>query len=337
MTTIRDVARLAGVSIATVSRVINQEPTVTPTIRQRVLAVVDEIGYHPNAVARSLKRERTYLVGLLMPHIANPFFMEVAKGIEDVIGPQQYSLTLASSDWNPEREFHLLRTFAQQRVDAIVLMTVSSGEARLIHLLQNLDIPYILVDRRPTYLQADTVLPDNVNGVRLLTEHLIRIGHRRIGFVNGPHGITSGTERLEGYRLALEGAGIPYDSSVVFEGQNFTREIGHQLGLELLRPGRVTSVVAGNNTLAIGVLQASRELGLRIPGDLSLVVFGDLDVAELLDPPLTVATNSGYEMGLEAGRILAGRLKSPGAPARPRLVRTVSRLIMRASTAPPSH
>jgi LacI family transcriptional regulator len=335
MATIRDVAMHSNVSIATVSRVVNNTGFVQQETRDRVMAAITKLGYQPNSIARSLKMERSNLVGILLPHMANQFYMDLATAIENTLDPEGYSLLLASSGWDIKKEIHQMNVFVRQRVEAIALVTVSHLISNYQEIFGSLTIPLIFADRSKPGLKTDVVLADNYDGISQLVTHLHSLGHTRIGFITGPSEIDTVHERLHGYRETLKEKGLTYEPDLVMKGINLSVATGYNLTLELLNSQKPTALVCGNNTLATGAMLACKELGISIPGDISLVAFGDFDLAPLLDPPLTVSTNSGYEMGLEVGKLIIERIKHPNQGIEPRCIRIPSKLVIRASTTSP--
>jgi len=220
MTNIKQVAREAGVSTATVSRVLNGSGYASREAREKVLQAIERLNYRPNAIARSLKQDKTYTIGILVPDISNPYFMRMSKGIEDVVRGEGYHLIFASTDEDPDKEAHLLELFSEQRVDVIVLAASSSTDALLTELAGS-GIHVILADRRLPGIgrKLDTFLEDNAAASRQLTERLIHDGHKRIAVIHGGYRISTSAERLEGYRAAMEDYGLSVDERYLFDGR----------------------------------------------------------------------------------------------------------------------
>ncbi|RJQ87647.1 LacI family DNA-binding transcriptional regulator [Amycolatopsis panacis] len=309
MVSIRDVAKAAGVSTATVARVLNGGTPVSPDRTERVLRAVRELDYVSNGVAASLSRGRTGLLGLLVSDIANPFTAQVARGLEDVAVRHGYQVLIASSDFDSAREAQVLASFARRTVDAVALLSSSGAGEGVSRLIRN-RIPTVFVDRRPPDLdEIPLVRTDSLSAAREAVRHLIDLGHTDLGMISGPAGMPTAAQRLAGFREACETAGLTVRPECVREGF-----LGTQGGLAAMREVldlavRPTAVFSFNNVLAIGALQAVRERGVRIPADLSLVTFDDTDLFPFVDPPITAIEQPAYDIGSEAGKLLFARLE----------------------------
>jgi LacI family transcriptional regulator len=306
--TIKDIANETGVSIATVSRVLNNSGYASSEIRERILSVAKELNYQPNAVARSLKMHRTNTIGVIVPDISNPYFMKISKGIEDTILKNGYHLIFASGDENPQKEREMLQVLSEKRVDAIVLAT-SGNNSEMINQIKDAGIPIILVDRKTEENGLDLVVEDNVAGSYQLTKHLIQQGHTRIGVVNGHFNVSVGIERFTGYQKAMNEHNLEIHPDLVFNG-NFTQDGGINAVDHFMKlPIRPTAILSCNNTMAFGVLLQLRRLGYNIPNDIVVVSYGDVEAAQLLHSPgLVSVKQSPYEMGVKVGQILIERL-----------------------------
>ncbi len=308
--TITDVAKRANVSISTVSRVLNKNYPVSDELRQKVLQAVSELNYQPNAVAISLKKQTTNTIGVVVADISNPFFMQIAKGIESIVSPQGYQLIFCSTDENPTKEHTLLRLLYERRVDAIILASCDTDSSYLNQLAQN-SFPIILIDRKVPNCNADVIVEDNFSSAYMLAQHLIQNGHRKICVINGPLKVSSASERFEGFRKALEDNGIDLKKEYVLEG-NFMRcdaygavkkmILNHQNDLP-------TAIFATNNLMAEGAMAALREFNIKIPDDISLVSFGDISIPDLIDPKLTVISQNAFAIGQKAGEMALYRIK----------------------------
>ena len=328
MATLREVARRAGVSIATVSYVLNGTRRVRPEVEARVWEAVAALGYRPNRVARGLRRRRTHVLGLIVPDSANPFFAEVARGLEDASFAAEYRLILCNSDGDPLKEQRYLEVLLEQRVDGIALVSASAAPLHL-STLQASGVPFVVVDRDLPGLEADCVLADNLQGGYLATRHLLERGHRRIACITGPSDLTPSADRVRGYRQAMAEAGIEPPDLWIRRG-DFRAESGYQAARFFLSlpPGlRPTAIFACNDLMAIGALRAIGEAGLAVPRDIALVGFDDITLAAYVIPPLTTVAQPTYEMGRLAGELLIQRIQERGRPpARPPLpVRLVVR------------
>jgi LacI family transcriptional regulator/LacI family repressor for deo operon, udp, cdd, tsx, nupC, and nupG len=307
MVTVKDVADLAGVSTATVSRVLNNHPQVADETRSKVLWAMEELGYQPSRVARRLRMEVSQILGLIISDIANPFFTSVVRGIEDIAYANQYSLLLCNSDEDPAREKLYVNVLQAERVAGIVISPADENSTSCEPLLRN-DVPVVAMDRRLCQFDVDTVLVDNVKGAYQATSHLIRLGHRRIGLIGGPSRITTGRERLEGYEKALSEYGLELDQSLIKIG-DFKQESGYQRACELLEmDDPPTAIFAANNLMTLGALNAIHEKGLSIPRDVAIVGFDDMPWAPSLDPPLTAVAQPTYELGCTAANLLLQRI-----------------------------
>jgi LacI family transcriptional regulator len=329
-TTIRDVARAAGVSSATAARALAGYGYASSATRERVRREADRLGYRPNAVARSLVSGSTMTLGLVVGDIENPFFAAAARGIADVAEGRGYTLLLANSDEDIARERAAVDALRTRRVDGLVVVP-SSGDEAAGHLgaVARSGIPLVLLDRHVPGLETDTVMVDNAAGAARAVRHLLDLGHRRLGMVCDMPGIASTAERLAGYRRALAGAGIPPDDGLVSIGDS-TQEGGRAAATKLLsRPDRPTAVFTANNFMTAGTMRAVRALGLRIPDDLALVGFDDLDWTTLVDPPVTVIAQPVAELGHRVAERLLARIDGEDGP--PRRIRLRTRLVVRGS------
>lgn len=329
MATIRDVARRAGVSVATAARALGEYGYVSAATRERVLRASRTLDYHPNAIARSMIKGRTHTLAVIVSDNANPFFASVVRGIEDVVLAKGYAIMLCNADENPEKEALYLSTVRQKRVDGLII-SPSGGSAVPLRSLLSSGTPVVQIDRRVAGLAADAVLIDNRAGVRTAIEHLIRLGYRRIGIISGPRRLYTGRERLNAYRAALRDAGLPVLDELIVEG-TFKVDSGHRLVGRLLKlRRRPTALFVANNLMTIGALLGLKEAGVRIPDEMAVVGFDDMDWAPILTPPLTAVAQPGCDLGTAAGRLLLERLTG-GYTGRPRVVELQPKLVVRES------
>ena len=306
MVTAKDVADLAGVSTATVSRVLNNHPHVTDETRSKVLGAMEQLGYQPSRVARRLRMETTHILGLIID-IANPFFTSVVCGIEDVAYANQYSLLLCNSDDDPARESLYVDVLQAERVAGIIIAPTDENSTFYEPLLRN-GVSIVAMDRRLRPFDVDTVLVNNVKGAYQATSHLIRLGHRRIGLIGGPSRITTGRERQEGYEKALSEHGLEPDQRLIKVG-DFKQDSGYQRACELLEMEEPpTAIFTANDLMTLGALNAIHEKGLKIPRDVAIVGFDDMPWAPSLDPPLTAVAQPTYELGCTAANLLLQRI-----------------------------
>lgn len=326
-----DVAKRAAVSVTTVSHVLNDTRRVNDGTRRRVLQAVAELGYQPNMLARSLKTQRTFTIGLLLSDIQNPFFTTVVRGVEDVALKRGYHVFLCNTDEDPAREDEYLHELAKKRVDGLIVASAAPRDSS--RQLSSQDLPIVLMDREISGVDADAIRVDNREGMRLIAKHLVSLGHRRIGLISGPLDKVSGLERYEGLRDALAALGLELEKSLVWFG-DFKLESGRDAARRLAeRAERPTALVVANNQMTLGALLGIGELGLRIPHHLSVVGFDDMEWAPLVNPPLTTVAQPAYELGVGAVRMLLDRIEGETGGGS-RHVFLEPRLIVRASTAP---
>jgi LacI family transcriptional regulator len=330
MPTIKDVARRVGVSTATVSHVINNTRYVSEGLRKKILEAIDELHYHPNAVARSLVKKKTHTIGIIISDILNPFYTAIVRGIEDVTYQSGYNVMLCNSDEDPEKEVLYIQILLERRIDGLVISSAFRG---VVHpLLSKLKmVPLVTIVRKVRGLASDSVFGDNLEGVYQAIRHLIQLGHRRIAIISGPQGLSSGEERFLGYQKALGDRGITADANFIKFG-DFKRESGYTLTKEVLQQKEVpTALFVANNQMTIGALNAINELKIRVPKDLSLVSFDDMEWYSFLSPPLTTVEQSPYLMGKTAGETLLQRINKKRKSIKKIII--PSRLIVRESTA----
>ncbi|WP_163506451.1 LacI family DNA-binding transcriptional regulator [Fodinicola acaciae] len=325
--TMTEVARLAGVSIATVSHVLNGTRVVRDETRQAVLAAIAETGYTHNVLARALVTQRTRSIGVVVSAISNPSLVEVLQGIEAAVVRAGYTLLLADSHDEPDNELSVVQALHQRRVDGLIVAP-SIDPARTIGYLADRDVPAVFVDRMVDD-RFDQVGPENAEPVAELVAHLAGNGHRRVAFVRGRAGFSTTVERDEGYRRGLQRCGLPVLEDLVVDGdseQNAGCKAMHAL-LEL--DERPTAVVVGNNMMTIGAVRAIREAGLRVPDDMALVAFDDFSWAADFSPRLTVMAQPTHDIGTLAVQRLLDRLADPAR--KPHSDRLAPRLVHRDS------
>jgi len=334
MVTIKDVAREAGVSVGTASQALRSSSVVREETRHRVVAVATRLRYQPSAPARSLITRRTHTVGLLISDIANPFFIRAVRAVEDVAQENGYNIILCNTDEDPVKETQYLRVLMEKRVDGIILATTAASR-RAVREIRWQRIPLVLFDRELPRMATNLVKVDGVLGGRLATQYLLHLGHRQIGIIHGPLDRSTGIERLEGYLAALRAAGIRPVPALIQEG-NFKQDSGHKLTKALLQVSPPpTALFCTNNLMTVGAIQALRELGVRIPSDLSLVGYDDMEWWTLTHPSLTTVGQPVYELGREAMRLLLAQIGREKTP-RPQRVILKPELIVRDSCGPPA-
>ena len=327
--TIRDVARAAGVSTATAARALGGYGHASPAARRKVSESARQLGYRPNVVARALVSRTTTTVGLVVGDIENPFFAAAARGLADVMDAHGYTVLLANADEDAGRERRAVDALRARQVDGMVVVPAPGASPEHLAELVTAGVPLVLLDRAVVGVAADSVLVRNVAGARAAVAHLAGLGHRRIGVVSDSPEITSSAERIQGYRQALRAAGIAPEPGLISIGGP-TRDDGEAAALRLLdRPDRPTAVFTANNFMTVGALRAARSLGLRIPEDVALVGFDDLEWTTLVQPPVTVVRQPVADLGRVAGERLLRRLEGDTGP--PKRIRLDANLIVRGS------
>lgn len=331
MVTIREVAEKAGASVTTVSHVINETRHVSDEVRLRVLEAMKELNYRPNALARSLRMGHTHTLALILPDSSNPFFAEVGRHIEDEAFRLGYSVILCNTQGDPRREDLYVDVLDKKQVDGIIFVATGEQVASL-NFLRSRAMPVVVVNRDLANIEVDLIFTDNHQGGYLATRHLLDLGHRRIACIAGPSDLTLGADRVDGYRRALEEAGLAYDATLVHAG-DYQPASGFRVTRELLaRRSPPTALFACNDLMAIGALRAVDEVGCRVPADLSVIGFDDIDLARFTNPPLTTIAQDKTEIGLQAVRRLVERISAKNG-AFHRLILPTS-LVLRASTGP---
>lgn len=333
MTKLYDVAQLAQVSLSTVSRALSRPDLVSVPTRTRVLQAAQQLGYQPNHLARNFRRQKSGLLGLVVTDILTPFHATLAKGVQDAAEKLGYGVFVFNSDEQPEKEARYLHQLRAHQLEGLMIVPTARTRENLSMVGQ---LPVIELDRTSGSPGVHSVMVENAPGARQAVEHLIAHGHRRIGMIAGTQTVTTATERLEGYRQALIQAGLKPDERLVVVGHHKEeggRQATHTL-LSLPRKLRPTALFAGNSEMAAGTVLAIRELGLKIPTDISLVTFDDTRWAQLMDPPLTVVAQPAYELGYLACETLISLLSREKRGVSTTL-RLAPQLVVRRSVAAP--
>jgi LacI family transcriptional regulator len=334
VSTISDVARRAGVSTMTVSRVINNSGYASLEVRERVLAAVGELGYVPNALARSLHIKRTHTLALVLTDIGNPFFTTLARGVEDAASGQGFSVMFCNTDESEEEETAHVRLLLQKQVDGLLLVPAKSA-SQSVELARQRGVPVVVLDRRLAGAPVDAVRCDSEAGAHAIVRHLIELGHREIAILSAAPDVSVAADRIAGACRAMNEAGLSLDDSRVMYGRPETAS-GKQMARAALRLSpQPTALFATNNFITIGAFAALRDAGLRVPEDISLAGFDDLPEPLILDPFLTVVAQPAYEMGRRGAELLLERLIQ-GAPDQAREIVLPTELVIRRSTARPS-
>jgi LacI family transcriptional regulator len=329
MTTIYDVARIAGVAPITVSRVINNSGYVSPETRARVEKTIADLGYVPNRLAQGLRSKQTHTLGLVITDITNPFWTTVARGVEDATHAAGFNVILCNTDESEDKQEKYVRVLLQKQVDGFIIVPARSSDDA-VSLIQNANVPLVVMDRK-VGIPVDTVRCDSVDGAYKLVKHLIELGHKRIAVLSGSESVSTAVDRVQGYRKALEESRLPVDESLI-HAREFTQVAGYAMMEQIIsQQPRPTAIFAVNNFIAIGAFKALTDMNLRVPDDISMVAFDDLPPALVMEPFLTVAAQPAYEMGHRAATLLLDRL-SGNLPEDYQVVVLPTELIVRAST-----
>lgn len=319
MSTIVDVARLAGVSTSTVSHVVNGTRPVNDDTRRRVLSAIQATGYRQDSVARALRRARTDSVGLIVSDVAQPVFAEMVRGVEEKAALAGYTLLLANSGEDPAREVRSLHALAAKRVDGLIVAPVARSVTRELDAIQRDGIPIVLMDRLGSS-KSDHVGVENTGPMRDLVRHLIEHGHTKIALAGGILAVSTVAERCQGYLEALNQSGIKPTPGYVLTGSGLAEDTRTQIRKLMDSPARPTAVVATSTETAIGVLEAANDLSLRTPNDFAFATFDGFAHADLFRPRVTTITSPAHKIGNTAMELLLSRL-GDGATARAKSLR----------------
>ncbi|BAU87101.1 lacI family transcriptional regulator [Streptomyces laurentii] len=326
MASIKDVAAAAGVSVATVSRVLNDHPSVSDDARTRVQAAVETLGYRPNAVARSLRTHETRTLGLVISDVVNPYFAHLARSVEEEARELGYSVIIGNADERPDLQDHHVRTLLDRRIDGLLVSPTDGGSPLMLNAATN-GTPMVFVDRWIAGVDVPVVRADGRAAVHDLVAHLHALGHRRLAIIAGPAATTTGSERVESFRAAMSEYGLPLPDAYIGQG-DFQAESGRRATerfLDLAEPPEV--VFAADNLMALGALDAIRARGLRIPDDIALAAFDDIPWFVHTDPAITVISQPTAELGRAAVRALVDRVEGRAAAS----VTLPARLVVRRS------
>ena len=331
--TIRDVALRAGVSTATVSRVLAGIGNPKPDTAAAVMGAVEELGYRPSGVARSLRMKRTRTLGLIVTDIQNPFFPELVQAADLAARSLNYSIILGSAAYDERRAMHYLDLMVDRRVDGLIIASSQLSDESWQWLIAS-PVPVVVVNAEPSGLPVPVITSDNAGGARIAVEHLVGLGHRRIAYIRGYEGFTADVPRIEGFRAACAEAGIPAEDTVEVRGDG-QFEGGERAATELLAQDRgVTAIMCHNDMTAIGALRALRTARRRVPQDISVVGCDDIAAASWVVPSLTTVAQQKAEMGRMAVERLAAALDDPDHPAEAETIRIPMILRERESTGP---
>ncbi len=331
MVNIKDVAKHAGVSIATVSHVINNTRFVSEETKQKVFAAMEKFAYKPNAVARSLRKKESRIIGLILPDNTNPYFAEIAWSIEYASRNLGYSVILCNSDGNVTQESSYIDILLEKQVDGVILVAAGESTANFLK-LQERNIPTVMVDRDSPNVNIDSIQINNALFGQIATDHLLELGHKKIACITGPREVTPSFDRVDGYKKALKLREIPINDEFIIRG-DFKPQGGYLAASKLLSlNSRPTAIFACNDLMAFGVIHAATEAGINIPEELSLIGFDDIYLSTYCNPQLTTIKQPRMEMGEDAVHFLISRMKDHEKLSR-KIVLNAS-LIIRSSTKP---
>jgi len=304
---IYDVARESGVSVFTVSAVINNKAHVSKKLRERVEEAIRKLKYRPNLIARSLAKQRTHTIGMIVPDIANPFFPMVVRGAEDAAQKHGYNLLLCNSDDNLDKEEREIELLLSKRVDGILLTKAAEDFRPALHqMIKDARIPFVLVMRTYPKLTKDAVITDDYQGAYDAVCHLARAGRRRIGLISGPLKVSNALARFQGFQDALKATGLPFEKELMVEG-DYRIESGFRAGHALLSY-RPDGIYIANHLMTVGLLKAAEEMGLRCPDDFGLVSFDDYPWLGVFRPKLTTVELPKHQLGSESAELLIARI-----------------------------
>jgi LacI family transcriptional regulator, galactose operon repressor len=334
MANMKEIARIAGVSLGTVSNVLNGSAVVREPLRRKVMDAVNALSYQPSQLARGLRRDRINMIGMIIPDVTNPFFPAVVRGAEDVAFENGYRLVLCNTDNSHAKEIaylNELRTFLPAGL--IVIPSDFSDLTAQVASYRKSGTAVVCVDRLPKDWNGDSVTAAHERGAYEATSYLLRQGHRRLAIITGPRYLTSAQDRLNGFKHALSGKRISIGDEYIQEAA-FDRHSGYVKTMLLLRLiPRPTAIFAGNDMIAFGALLAIREMGFHCPDEVSLIGFDNLELAEMTNPPLSSVSQPSYQMGMAAAQILVDRVGGNSGPAKHLVLKTA--LQVRGSVAPP--
>lgn len=318
MTTIKDIAKAAGVSVTTVSRALNGYSDVNEQTRRKIMGVAKELKYSPNTLARSLVMNKSKTIGLLVSglnrgSVKDNFTFEVLSGINDYVSETDYDLVLFSTTSVKQREKTYSQLCKERRVDGVIMQGMRTDDPYLQEVVQS-DIPCVLIDIPIDTETVGYITTDNKLGAKKAVEHLLRLGHREIAMINGHEFAFVSQQRLQGYKEALEAAGIRFDENRMVNGE-FSEEAAEQAALKLLeRDSNITAIFCASDLMALGVLKAAKRLRLQIPGQLSIVGYDDIMLSSYVSPPLTTIAQDKFQMGFVAAKMLVNTLEGKEEP-----------------------
>lgn len=326
--TIAEIAKLANVSKTTVSRVLNNKPDIQPETKERIKKIIEEYDYHPNVFAKAISHRKSNTIGLLIPYSANyvfsnPFYYEIIRGISLETNNNGYYVLMCYT----ENDNYVL-ALKQKRADGIIVVSPGSAHKNIFDVISNLGVPCVATSKVPGIPDMYCIDTDDVQGACLAMEHLVSLGHRRIGYINGPEILASSRERLEGYRKTLAKYNIPYDESLVKAGDTSIGS-GYKAMTELLKESDITAVFVSCDLMAVGALNAINGAGMKVPDNISVVGYDDIPLAGALNPPLTTVNQFAFKKGVLAARMIIDLIEEKQVTERPKID---VELVIRSST-----
>ena len=327
--TIGDIAKLAGVSRATVSGVLNNSPTVSKKTYERVMAIIQENNYRPNAVARALALNKTGILGLVVKDISNPLYSQIALGVEEICDENEYHLMISNTHQDWARQVNNINTLKRRRVDGLIIFPLQKGhDLEHIHNLEKEKFPYVLLAELPG-VESDLVRADDEHGTQLAVDHLYKLGRRRVVHVTGPEVAMATERRLHAFRQAVESLGHKFDNSMIIPG-GWRYKDGYKAGYQISQCLRECpdGIFCYNDSVAVGLIRAMTEQGKNIPQDISIMGFDDSGIASYLETSLTTVAQPAREIGRKAAELILEQIKSR-KKAKPRTILLPTRLIVR--------
>jgi len=330
--TIKDVAKEAGVSIATVSRIVNNMPGhYNEKTKRRVVQTIKKLNYQPNAIARSLRNKKTRTIGFIVPGL-QPFFAEVLEGVQSVARKKGYSIVLCNTDYDPKQEEAYVVNLLERRIDGAIFTSGVMKDEHILRLKEE-GIPIVLIEKFIESSDIPAVVIDNISAAKRAVKHLLSLGYKNIGYISAPLELVPLRKRFEGYKQALLERQVSYDPSVVYIEKTIKKEdprSGYKIMKRILRQGNVPrAFFIVSDTLAIGAIKAIKDFGMRVPDDIAIVGFDDIDIASFSDPPLTTVVQPKYQMGVEGMEMLIKAMS--GVKLRKKEIRLDVELVVRGS------
>jgi LacI family transcriptional regulator len=306
--TLKEVAKQAGFSTATVSNVLNATKYVSDEVKEQVYSVMKALNYQPNNIAKSLRIQKSRIIGLLIPEIDNPFYSSVVRGIEYELAANKYNVLLCNTDSSIEKEREYLEGLIGKRIDGLIVSS-AGNTGDYFRSLESAGVPIVFLNRCPPFMNCDVIMTNNTRGAYTATEHLITHGYRKIGIITGPPSISTGKDRITGYRRALEDYGIAELEPLVKEGL-FDYQSGYEKMKELMEQEmKPEAVFISNNSMTLGGYKYLKEKGIRIPEEVAVIAFDDPEWAELVNPPVTSVRQQTYELGIQAAKLMTSSIK----------------------------